>query len=81
MFQYPQTKICPMGQNASIPQYCILLTRRFDSFDQSNEKAFMPSVSSHRYLELNFLDFQLVSEANLLTDIFPQRCSRILIKC
>ena len=55
-------------------------TRRFTSFDQSNEKAFMPSVSGHKYLELNLLDFRLISEANLSIDIFPQRCSRILIK-
>ena len=41
----------------------------------------MPSVSGHKYLELNLLDFPLISEANLSTDIFPQRCSRILIKC
>ena len=33
----------------------------------------MPSVSGHKYLELNL-------EANLSIDIFPQRCSRILIK-
>ena len=55
-------------------------TRRFTSFDQSNEKAFMSSVSGHKYLELNLLDFRLISEANLSIDIFPQRCSRILIK-
>ena len=54
--------------------------RRFTSFDQPIEKAFMLSVSGHKYLELNFLDFRLISEANLLIDIFPQRCSRILIK-
>ena len=46
-----------------------------------DEKAFMPSVSGHKYLELNLLDFRLISEANLSIDIFPQRCSRILIKC
>ena len=55
-------------------------TRRFTLFDQSNEKAFMPSVSGHKYLELNLLDFRLISEANLSIDIFPQRCSRILIR-
>ena len=56
-------------------------TRRFVSFDQSNENAFMPSVSVHKYLELNLLDFRLISEENLSVDIFPQGCSRILIKC
>ena len=56
-------------------------TRRFASIDQSNKKAFMPSVSGYKYLELNLLDFRLISEANLSMDIFPQRCSRILIKC
>ena len=61
--------------------WCVGGTRRFTSFDQSNKKAFMPSVSGHKYLELNLLDFPLISEANLSTDIFPQRCSRILIKC
>ena len=25
MFQYPQTKICPRGQNVSIPPFCILI--------------------------------------------------------
>ena len=25
MFQYPQAKICPSGQNASVPPFCILL--------------------------------------------------------
>ena len=40
----------------------------------------MPSVSGHKYLELNLLDFRLISEANLSIDIFPQRCSRILIE-
>ena len=52
----------------------------FASFDQSNEKELMPSVSWHKYLELNLLEFRLISEANLLIDIFSQRCSRILIK-
>ena len=61
---------------------CVGGTRRFVSFDQSNEKTFMRSVSGHKYLELNLLDFRLISEANLSIDIFPQRCSRILIiKC
>ena len=50
--------------------------RRFTSFDQLNAKAFMPSVSGHKYLELNLLDFRLITEAN----VFPQRCSKILIK-
>ena len=56
-------------------------TMRFALFDQSNERAFMPSVSGHKYAELNLLDFRLISEANLLIDIFPQRWSKILIKC
>ena len=56
-------------------------TRRFALFDQSNKKTFMPSVSGHKCLELNLLDFRLISEANLSIDIIPQRCSRILIKC
>ena len=55
-------------------------TRRLASFDQSNEKAFMPSVSGHKYLELNLSDFRFTYETNLSIDIFPQRCSRILIK-
>ena len=46
-------------------------TRRFTSFDQSNEKAIMSSVSWHKYLELNLLDFRLISESNLSIDIFP----------
>ena len=54
--------------------------RRFTSFEQSNEKAFMPSVSGRKYLQLNLLDFRLVSEANLSIDIFLLRCCRILIK-
>ena len=33
-------------------------TRRFASFDQSNEKAFMPFVSGDKYLERNLLDFR-----------------------
>ena len=40
-------------------------TRRFASFDQSNEKTFMLSVSWHRCLELNLLGFLLIFEANL----------------
>ena len=55
-------------------------TRRFASFDQSNEKAFMPSVFRHKYLELKILDFRFLSEANLWIDIFDQSCFRILIK-
>ena len=55
-------------------------TRRFASFDRPNEKAFMTSVSGHKYLELNLKIFLLISEANLSIDIFPQCCSRILIK-
>ena len=55
-------------------------SRRFASFDQSNEKAFIPSVSGHKYLELNLSDFRLTSEVHLSIDIFLQRCSRILIK-
>ena len=54
--------------------------RRFDLFDQFNEKTFMPSVSRYKYLELNLLDFQLISMANLSIDIFSKSCSRILIK-
>ena len=45
--------------------------RKFASFDQSNEKAFIFSVSGHRYLKLNLLNFRLMSEANLSIDIFP----------
>ena len=55
-------------------------TRRFTSFDQSNGKAFTPSASGHKYLELNLLDLRLISEANLSIDIFPRGCSRILAK-
>ena len=55
-------------------------TRRFTLFDQLNEKGFMPSLSGHKYLEVNLVDFRLISEANLSIDTFPQRCSRILIK-
>ena len=40
----------------------------------------MSSVSGHKYLELNILDIRLISEATLSIDVFPQRCSRILIK-
>ena len=56
-------------------------TRRFASFDQSKEKAFMSSVSRHKYPELNLLDFRLISEQIYQMIFFPQRCSRILIKC
>ena len=59
---------------------CAVGTRRFTSFAQSNEKEFMLSVSGHKYLELNLSDFRLISEENLWIDIFPQRCSRILVK-
>ena len=45
-------------------------TGRFASFDQSNEKAFMPSVSGHKYLQLNFLDFRSISKTNLSIDFF-----------
>ena len=45
-------------------------TSRFALFDQSNEKAFIPSVSRHKYLKLNLLDFRLLCEANLSTDFF-----------
>ena len=55
-------------------------TRRFTSFDKSNEKAFIPSASWHKYLELNLLDFRLISESNLSIDIFLQHCSGRLIK-
>ena len=48
-------------------------TRRFTSFG-------MPSVSGQKCLEFKFLDFNLICEANLHIDIFPQRCSRTLIK-
>ena len=56
-------------------------TKWFASFHQSNEKTLlMSSVSEHKYFELNLLDSRLISEVNLSIDIFPQRCSRILIK-
>ena len=45
-------------------------SKSFASFDQSNEKAFIPSVSGHKYLKLNLLDFRLISEVNLSIDIF-----------
>ena len=48
-------------------------TRRFASFDQSNGKWFMPTVSGHKYLKINLLDLRLISQANLSIDIFPQR--------
>ena len=51
-------------------------TRIFASFDQSNEGINI----LNKYTELNVLHFRLISEANLLIDIFPQCCSRILIK-
>ena len=47
-------------------------TRRFASFDQLNEKTFIPSVSEHKYLELNLFDFRLISEANLSIDILSR---------
>ena len=46
-------------------------TSRFASFDHSNEKAFIPSASRHKYLELNLLDIRLISEENLSTDFSP----------
>ena len=46
-------------------------TRRFALLDQSNEKAFMPSVFGHKYLEFYLLYILLISEAYLSTDIFP----------
>ena len=30
MFQYLETKICPIGQNVSIPPYCVLLNFVYD---------------------------------------------------
>ena len=50
-------------------------TRRLASFEgiNANEKAFMPSVSGRKYLELNLLDFRLISKANLSIDIFFQQ--------
>ena len=44
---------------------CAVGTRRFTSFDQSNKKAFIPSVSGHKYVGLNLSDFRLISEENL----------------
>ena len=48
-------------------------TRKFASIDQLNEQAFMASVKRQRYLEFSLLNFRLISEVNLSTDIFPQR--------
>ena len=54
--------------------------RRFASFGQMNEKAFVLSVSGHKYFELNFIVFLLISETNLSSDVGSQRCSELLIK-
>ena len=53
----------------------------YESLWYEIEKVFILSVSGHKYRELNLLDFRLISEANISINIFPQRCSKILIKC
>ena len=61
-------------------------TRRFASFEQTNEKAFMLPVFGHKYFghkyfELNVVDFLFISETNLSSIVVLKRCSKMLIKC
>ena len=48
--------------------------------DQSNENAFTPSFSGHKYLELNLFDLQFLSEANLSIVVLPHLLSIMSIK-
>ena len=48
--------------------------------DQSNENAFTPSVSGHKYLELNLFDLRFLSEANLSIVMLPNLLSIMSIK-
>ena len=54
---------------------------RFVSFDLMNKKAFIVSVFGHKYFELNLVVFLLISETNLSSDVVPEYCSKMLIKC
>ena len=53
---------------------------RLNSLDQSNENAFTPSVSGHKYLELNIFYLQFLSETNLSIVILPYLLSAMSIK-
>ena len=53
---------------------------RLNSLDQSNENAFTPSASGHKYLELNLFDFRFLSEANLSIVMLPHLLSIMSIK-
>ena len=53
---------------------------RLNSLDQSNENAFTPSVSGHKYLELNLFDLRFLSEANLSIVMLPNLLSIMSIK-
>ena len=55
-------------------------TRRLNSLDQSNENAFTPSFSGHKYLELNLFDLRFLSEANLSIVMLPHLLSIMSIK-
>ena len=48
--------------------------------DRSNENAFTPPVSGHKYLELNLFDLQFLSEANLFIVMLPHLLSIMYIK-
>ena len=47
---------------------------------QSNENTFTPSVSGHKYLELNLFDLRFLSEANLSIVMLSHLLSIISIK-
>ena len=37
MFEYPQAKICPRGQNVSVPSFCILLMHFIYTHDDQTQ--------------------------------------------
>ena len=53
MFQYLQTKICPRGQNVSIPPPILYTTRSLDKYLSTSKEKILKPISHSRIIENN----------------------------
>ena len=75
MFQYPQTKICPKGQNVSIPPFCILIICLNNKKD-INKKGFYitPSLIFQTFRSTRNTSFSFAKSSCCSAKVFNLHC-------
>ena len=75
MFQYPQTKICPKGQNVSIPPFCILIICLSNKKD-INKKGFYitPSLIFQTFRSTRDTSFSFAKSSCCSAKVFNLHC-------